>query len=123
MNSKRIPLLIAMVLIGVMSGLAVAEARVAVFTFKDRPLRFGLSVAAVMLALYQYGGEGDLLDQQRSFFGVYRVISKPEEGINVLLEYPVLEDLALTAKEEDLARSEVAREMSQKVISRMTEGF
>jgi hypothetical protein len=61
-----------------------AAVGVAVFAFKDRPLRFGLSVAAVMLALYQYGGEGNLLDQQRSFFGVYRVKSIDDGGLHMM---------------------------------------
>lgn len=46
-----------------------------------------------------------------------------ESGVTRYYEYPVSEDLAVDQKEQDLARQEVSRELSQKVISLMTEGF
>ena len=43
-------------------------------SFARRPLRFGLGIAAIMLATIGYHGLfGDLLFRARSFFGVYRV--------------------------------------------------
>ncbi len=43
-------------------------------SFARRPLRFGLGIAAIMLATIGYQGPfGDLLFRERSFFGVYRV--------------------------------------------------
>ena len=38
-------------------------------------------------------------------------------------EYPISEDLAVQRKEEDLAYREISRELSQQIISLMTEGF
>jgi outer membrane lipopolysaccharide assembly protein LptE/RlpB len=38
-------------------------------------------------------------------------------------EYPIPEDLAVEQKEEDLAYREISRELSQRIISLMTEGF
>jgi outer membrane lipopolysaccharide assembly protein LptE/RlpB len=46
-----------------------------------------------------------------------------ESGVTRYHEYPVSEDLAVDQKEQDLARQEVSRELSQKIISLMTEGF
>ena len=38
-------------------------------------------------------------------------------------EYPISEDLALQQREEDLAYRDVSRELSQRIIALMTEGF
>jgi len=46
-----------------------------------------------------------------------------EAGVTRHEEYPVSEDLAVDQKEQDRARQEISRELSQKVISLMTEGF
>jgi len=46
-----------------------------------------------------------------------------ETGVTRYQEYPVSEDLAIDRKERDRARQDVSRELSQKVISLMTEGF
>ena len=46
-----------------------------------------------------------------------------ETGVTRYQEYPVAEDLAVDQKEQDRARQDVSRELSQKVISLMTEGF
>lgn len=46
-----------------------------------------------------------------------------ETGVTRYQEYPVSEDLAIDQKEQDRARQEISRELSQKVISLMTEGF
>ena len=46
-----------------------------------------------------------------------------EAGVTRHYEYPVSEDLAVDQKEQDRAKQEVSRELSQKVISLMTEGF
>ncbi len=47
-----------------------------VFSFSRRPLRFGLGVAAMLLAASTFTiGGGKLLHEERSFFGVHRVIA------------------------------------------------
>ena len=46
-----------------------------------------------------------------------------EDSVSRYHEYPVVDDLATQRKEEDQARNEVSRELSQKVIALMTEGF
>ena len=46
-----------------------------------------------------------------------------ETDVSRYQEYPVSEDLAVDQKEQDRARQDVSRELSQKVISLMTEGF
>ena len=46
-----------------------------------------------------------------------------ERGVTRFQEYPVSEDLAVDQKEQDRARQDVSRELSQKVISLMTVGF
>jgi len=46
-----------------------------------------------------------------------------EKDVTRYHEYPIPEDLALQQKEEDLAYREVSRELSQKIIAVMTEGF
>jgi hypothetical protein len=50
----------------------------AAFTFSARPLRFGLAVAAVLLAAQTtYLGSGRLVHEDRSFYGVNRVFATP----------------------------------------------
>jgi outer membrane lipopolysaccharide assembly protein LptE/RlpB len=44
-------------------------------------------------------------------------------GVTRFEEYPVSEDLAVDQKEQDLARKNVSRELSQTIISVMTVGF
>ncbi len=51
-------------------------AAVLVFGFKDRPVRFGLGMAAV-LTITTLGPTLLVHDRQRSFFGVYSVVSDP----------------------------------------------
>jgi outer membrane lipopolysaccharide assembly protein LptE/RlpB len=46
-----------------------------------------------------------------------------DTGVTRYQEYPVSEDLAVDQKEQDRARQDVSRELSQKIISLMTEGF
>ena len=46
-----------------------------------------------------------------------------EKGVSVYYEYPVASDLAAAEKAEEEALAYVAREMSQKMISLLTEGF
>jgi hypothetical protein len=50
------------------------------FGQRKRAVRFGLGVGAIMLAgfLFYGGGHGELLHQERSFFGVYRVMKSSE---------------------------------------------
>jgi outer membrane lipopolysaccharide assembly protein LptE/RlpB len=46
-----------------------------------------------------------------------------EKNVTRYHEYRVVGDLALQQKDEDAAREEVSRELSQKIIALMTEGF
>ncbi len=49
------------------------------YVFKDRPLRFGLGVAAILLASALYNGVRGKADYTaRSFFGVHRVTEDPD---------------------------------------------
>lgn len=54
-----------------------------IFGFKERPLRYGLAVGALLFAKGVIVESDTLLSQERSFFGVYRVVSEPELGVNV----------------------------------------
>ena len=54
-------------------------------TARRRPMRFGLTVAAVLLAaLCQVGVSGRLIYVERSFFGVVRVTHDPELNVHRL---------------------------------------
>jgi hypothetical protein len=56
------------------------------YTMLDRPVRFGLAVAALFLAGLLYEGvHGVVLDQQRSFFGVHRVALGADGNSYVLI--------------------------------------
>jgi SAM-dependent methyltransferase len=62
-----------------------APAAICCLRFAARPRRFGLGVAAVILASQVYAGPyGNLLLSQRSFFGVYRVSHDAEKNCQVL---------------------------------------
>ncbi len=55
------------------------------YTFLDRPLRFGLGVAALLAAGGLYEGMlGEVLYRTRSFFGVHRVTLDPTRQFRVL---------------------------------------
>lgn len=56
------------------------------YTFLERPLRFGLGAAALVLAAGAYSGVyGRTLYRTRSFFGVHRVTLDPTGGYHVLV--------------------------------------
>lgn len=56
------------------------------FSFSRRPLRFGLAVAALLLAGTLYpGDQGRTLYAERSFFGIHRVLRDPNERFNMLV--------------------------------------
>ncbi|MEE8214481.1 MAG: fused MFS/spermidine synthase [Alphaproteobacteria bacterium] len=69
---------------------------VAVFSFKDRPVRFGLGVGAVLFALFVFAGADNVLDQQRSFFGVYRVKSEEGGRVHVLTNGTIMHGAQFT---------------------------
>jgi hypothetical protein len=70
----------------VASGVMFAVPAVLCYTMLDRPLRFGLGVAALFLggALYQ-GVHGRTLHQERSFFGVHRVVLDADGKSHILV--------------------------------------
>ncbi len=50
------------------------------YTFSGRPLRFGLGLAAVLMASSFYtGGQGQVLYAERNFFGVHRVLNSQDD--------------------------------------------
>src|SRR5262249_3972143 len=49
------------------------------FAFVDRPLRFGLCVAAICMASYMNMSSKGILLRSRSFFGVLQVTQVPDE--------------------------------------------
>ena len=53
---------------------------IVIFGFKDRPLRFGLGLMVVLLATQQFPGEAQVLERDRSFFGVYKVEQQNQKG-------------------------------------------
>ena len=52
----------------------------AVFGFKERPLRFGLGIGVYLLAQGLFSGPSNVVDQARSFFGVYKVSAITQDG-------------------------------------------
>ncbi|MCZ6523302.1 MAG: fused MFS/spermidine synthase [Alphaproteobacteria bacterium] len=70
-----------------LSGLLVVSCLVGLglYAFRARPLRFGLGIGAVLLASTIWGqGEGIILDQERNFFGVMRVVRLPDNPYHLL---------------------------------------
>jgi hypothetical protein len=54
---------------------------VVLFLFKDRPVRLGLGLLALFLAGIPYSAEtGRLIAQERSFYGVHKVVVDPENA-------------------------------------------
>jgi hypothetical protein len=54
-------------------------------SFAQRPLRFGLGIAAIMLATGWYSGPfGQVLFSERSFFGVYRALRDGERNFHLI---------------------------------------
>lgn len=64
------------------------------FTFMNRRLAFGLSIAAMLLVnLYRPALGGRLIHQERSFFGVHRVIRDPGQRYDMLLHDHVVQGM------------------------------
>jgi len=56
------------------------------FSFSARPVRFALSVGALMLAAGTYAAaQEEITHRGRSFFGVHRVFDRPEQNIRLLV--------------------------------------
>jgi protein-L-isoaspartate O-methyltransferase len=70
---------------GVMVILVAVVPTIACFLFSPRPLRFALGVA-VLLASVQSGQmyRGDILHSERTFFGVHRISTDPENSVRIL---------------------------------------
>lgn len=65
--------------------LVFAPAAICCLRFATRPRRFGLGVAALVLASRFYGGPyGHIIHTERSFYGVYRVADDPQGEYRVL---------------------------------------
>jgi hypothetical protein len=68
--SPRAGIKSAQISVGLMAGIPAMIC----YLFVDRPLRFALGMAAIMVAGFFYaGGQGELLHIERNFFGVIRV--------------------------------------------------
>jgi protein-L-isoaspartate O-methyltransferase len=70
---------------GVMVILVAVLPTIVCFVFSPRPIRFALGVA-VLLASAQSGQmyRGDILHTERTFFGVHRVTTDPENSVRIL---------------------------------------
>ena len=66
-----------------------------VFSFRLSAIRFGLAVGAVLLGLAILGNQYNLLEQERSFFGVYRVGSTESGKVHYLLHGTTLHGMQL----------------------------
>ena len=57
------------------------------FSFKERPIRFGLGLGAVLLVIAWYAGldNGRAVCQERNFFGVKRVVVDPQRRLRILV--------------------------------------
>jgi hypothetical protein len=77
------------------------------FAFIDRPIRFGLCVAAILLVQVIRAEQSHVVESRRSFFGILRVTESTEvpefRMMNVRLLFPLRTD-----KEEDNERDRVA---------------
>jgi hypothetical protein len=70
---------------GLMVILVAVIPTIACFLFSPRPVRFALGVA-VLLASVQSGQmyRGDILHSERTFFGVHRISTDPENSVRIL---------------------------------------
>jgi len=66
-----------------------------VFSFRSSAIRFGLAIGAVLLGMAYLGSQKNILEQERSFFGVYRVASMDEGKIHYLKHGTTLHGLQL----------------------------
>ena len=68
--------------------------------FATRPLRFGLTIGAVLLAgqLWFNGGEKNLLHVERTFFGVLKVENDPAEKTHTLMHGSTIHGVQSTEK-------------------------
>ncbi len=70
---------------GIVVGALALVPTIVVFTFSPRPLRYALALAALFtFALTGRMYRGDVLHQERTFFGVYRVTSDPAGQFHML---------------------------------------
>jgi hypothetical protein len=67
-------------------GLTLGLSVLLCFSFRNRPVRFGLGVGAMILASAVSSGENArVLERARSFFGVYRVVVDTEQKYHLLI--------------------------------------
>lgn len=73
------------------------------FSFSRRPVRFGLGVAAVLLAgALHLGPHGQVLYSERSFFGVHRVTLAPNTNAHMLMHGSTLHGMQSLEPEQRL---------------------
>lgn len=61
-------------------------AAIVCFGFRRRPLRFGLSIGAILLiGLHYTSAQGSLLWSERTFFGIHRVLQAPTGNSHLLI--------------------------------------
>jgi hypothetical protein len=55
------------------------------FSFRSRPIRFGLGMGAILLVGFLWTGEQEeILYKERSFFGIHKVVHDPKGGYHLL---------------------------------------
>jgi hypothetical protein len=59
-------------------------AAILVFGAKERPLRFGLGMGAMLLVTVSVSMETQVLERERNFFGIYKISSKEDGKVNLL---------------------------------------
>ncbi len=62
-----------------------ASVGVAAYAFAERPVRFGLGIAAALVAASLVTGPGTVLARERSFFGVYKVSETADGAFRLLI--------------------------------------
>ena len=78
-DDGSVPLAVRGAVVGVALGMVVNSAR--------RPIRFALALGAILLAAQAGATPGeDLLERDRSFFGIYRVVESEDGGLRELYD-------------------------------------
>src|ERR1700730_1440678 len=66
-------------------GIYITACAVTIYSFTRRPVRFALGFGGAMAAILIYFSTSNVLYRERSFFGIYRVITAGQGGLTVLV--------------------------------------